>query len=382
MKIRLIVAFIVLFNAFAKAQESLHNFGNIQIHQDGAIGFHGDLINDGDFDNNLGLAGFYNPTEELFVLGNNKPVFFNMEVDVPNDLNFEVSVGVTSLLDFINGRITTPREDLGINLDFTNNAIYLGESDSNHVDGYVTNQGNLEFDFPIGDDFKIRQLTVIPLNPAITTYQAAYFFEDPDTPSTLPGSFNTDLFENTLSIIDPNEYWDLNGPLPVQAKLTWDEDTQVPVLTDGLSSLRVVGFSNVLNRWVNLGNASFSGDEINGEITSDLFDPNDFSAYTLGSVLKAGSGINVYTFFSPNGDGINETFVIEGLETSPDNELFIFNRWGVEVFSMKNYDNSFDGTSQGRGTIAEDNKLPVGTYYYVLKLKDQKDQAGAFYINR
>jgi len=220
MKIRLIVAFIVLFNAFAKAQESLHNFGNIQIHQDGAIGFHGDLINDGDFDNNLGLAGFYNPTEELFVLGNNKPVFFNMEVDVPNDLNFEVSVGVTSLLDFINGRITTPREDLGINLDFTNNAIYLGESDSNHVDGYVTNQGNLEFDFPIGDDFKIRQLTVIPLNPAITTYQAAYFFEDPDTPSTLPGSFNTDLFENTLSIIDPNEYWDLNGPLPVQAKLT------------------------------------------------------------------------------------------------------------------------------------------------------------------
>ena len=385
MKIRLIVAFIVLFNAFAKAQESLHNFGNIQIHQDGAIGFHGDLINDGDFDNNLGLAGFYNPTEELFVLGNNKPVFFNMEVDVPNDLNFEVSVGVTSLLDFINGRITTPREDLGINLDFTNNAIYLGESDSNHVDGYVTNQGNLEFDFPIGDDFKIRQLTVIPLNPAITTYQAAYFFEDPDTPST----FNTDLFENTLSVIDPNEYWDLNGPLPVQAKLTWDEDTQVPVLADGLSSLRVVGFSNVLNRWVNLGNASFSGDEINGEITSELFDPNDFSAYTLGSVLKAGSGINVYTFFSPNGDGINETFVIEGLETSPDNELFIFNRWGVEVYNAQNYNNAnraFRGISEGRVTVSQGEQLPEGTYFYVIEYIDDQNQtikkAGYLYINR
>lgn len=380
--VTLVLLATALSTSVTYAQESLHNFGNIQIHQDGAIGFHGDLINDGDFDSNLGLAGFYNPTEELFVLGNNKPVFFNMEVDVPNDLNFEVSVGVTSLLDFINGRITTPREDLGINLDFTNNAIYLGESDSNHVDGYVTNQGNLEFDFPIGDDFKIRQLKVIPLNPAITTYQAAYFFEDPDTPSTLPGSFNTDLFENTLSIIDPNEYWDLNGPLPVQARLTWDEDTQVPVLADGLSSLRVVGFSNVLNRWVNLGNASFSGDETNGQITSELFEPNDFSAYTLGSVLKASSGINVYTFFSPNGDGVNDTFVIEGLATSPDNELYLYNRWGVEVFSMKNYDNSFDGTSQGRVTIAEDNKLPVGTYYYVLKLKDQKDQAGAFYLNR
>ena len=74
--------------------------------------------------------------------------------------------------------------------------------------------------------------------------------------------------------------------------------------------------------------------------------------------------------------------MIEGLATSPDNELFIFNRWGVEVFSMKNYDNSFNGVSKGRTTIAAGDKLPVGTYYYVLKLKDQKDLAGAFYINR
>lgn len=368
--------------AFAKAQETTHNFGNVQIHQNGSIGFHGDLVNDGDFDNNRGLAGFYNQDEELFILGNNKPVFFNMEVDVPDDLNFEVSVGVTNFLDFINGRIITPRENLGINLDFTNNAIYLGESDDNHVDGYVTNEGDLEFTFPIGDDFKIRQLTVIPLDPAATIYQAAYFFENPNIPSTLPGSFNTDLFENTLSIIDPNEYWDLNGDLPVQVKLTWDEDTAVPFLADGLSSLRVVGFSSVLNRWVNLGNTQVNGNETDGDIISDIFEPNDFVALTLGSVLRGNGAINVFTLFTPNGDGINETFVIEGLATSPDNELLIFNRWGVEVFSMKNYDNSFDGTSNGRATISGSDKLPVGTYYYVLKLTDQKDLAGAFYINR
>ncbi|AWH74359.1 hypothetical protein DCS32_09365 [Dokdonia sp. Dokd-P16] len=382
MKNLITAIFVCCGFAFAKAQETAHNFGNVQIHQSGAIGFHGDLVNDGDFDNNLGLAGFYNQDEELFILGNNKPIFFNMEVDVPEDLNFEVSVGVTNFLDFINGRITTPREDLGINLDFTNDAIYLGESDDNHVDGYVTNQGNLEFDFPIGDDFKIRQLTVVPLDPAGELYQAAYFFEDPNTPSTLSGSFDRDSFQNTLSIIDPNEYWDLNGTLPVQARLTWDEETQVPVLADGIESLRVVGYSEVLNRWVDLGNTQITGNETNGQITSDIFEPNGFSALTLGSVLRGGSSINVYTFFSPNGDGINETFVIEGLATSPDNELFIFNRWGVEVFSMKNYDNSFDGTSQGRVTVSQDDKLPVGTYYYVLKLKDQKDLAGAFYINR
>lgn len=382
MKKYIILMFCLCF-AFAKAQETTSNTGNIQIHDGGQIGFHGDLINNGDFDNNQGLAGFYNPVEELFVLGANKPVFFDMEVDVPKDLNFEVSVGVTNLLDFTSGRIVTPRENLGVNLDFETGAIYLGESDDNHVDGYVTTQGDLEFTFPIGDDFKIRQLTVMPLDPAATQYQAAYFFENPTNPSTLPGTFNLDSFENTLSIIDPNEYWDLNGNLPVQAKLTWDEETQVPLLADGISSLRVVGYSPFLNRWVDLGNTSVSGDESNGEITSAIFEPNEYTALTLGSVLKGNGAITVYTLFTPNGDGLNDTLIIEGLATSPDNELFLFNRWGVEVFSMKNYDNSFDGTSNGRVTVQSDGeKLPVGTYYYVLKLKDQKDLAGAFYINR
>lgn len=379
------ILYILLFCvfAFAKAQDTFHNFGNVKIHTDGQIGFHGNLINDGDFDqNNRGLAGFYNVNNPLFVSGNSKPIFYNIEVDVPNDLNFEVSVGVDNFLDFLNGRIITPREDLSVNLDFANTAIYVGESDSNHVDGYTTIAGDLEFIFPIGDAFKLRTLTVSPLDPAATGYQAAYFFENPTTPSTLPGSFDINNFQNNLSIINPNEYWDLNGDLPVRATLTWDEDTDIPLLADELSSLRVVGFSETLNRWVDLGNTAFSGDENTGEITSDIFEPNLFSALTFGSILRGNGAITVFTLFSPNNDGINDTLVIEGLETSPDNELILFNRWGVEVYSKKNYDNSFNGTSNGRSTIAVGENLPEGTYYYVLKLKDQRDLAGAFYINR
>lgn len=373
---------LVMVFVFAKAQEAFHNFGNLEIHQEGQIGFHGDLVNDGIFDNNLGLAGFYNPSVELFVLGNNKPIFFNMEVDVINDLNLEVSVGVTNFLDFTNGRIITPRENLGINLDFSSDAIYLGESDGNHIDGYSTVEGNLEFIFPVGDDFKIRQLTVIPVHQQSVLYQAAYFFENPNTPSTLAGPFDTNSFENTLSIIDPNEYWDLNGALPARVTLTWDEDTDVPLLADEIESLRVVGFSTFLNRWVDLGNTEVSGDLSNGEISSNIFSPDVFSALTLGSVLKGGGSITVYTGFTPNGDGLNDTFIIEGLATAPANELFIYNRWGVEVFTMKDYDNSFDGTSGGRATLQEDNKLPVGTYFYVLKLVGQKHLAGSLYIQR
>ena len=153
-------------------------------------------------------------------------------------------------------------------------------------------------------------------------------------------------------------------------------------MADELSSLRVVGFSTALNQWVNLGNSSFSGTMESGEITSDIIEPNLYSALTFGSVLRGNGAITVYTLISPNGDGKNDTLIIEGLETSPDNELILFNRWGVEVYRKKNYDNSFGGISDGRATIDGSSELPVGTYFYVLKLQDQKDLAGAFYINR
>ena len=87
--------------------------------------------------------------------------------------------------------------------------------------------------------------------------------------------------------------------------------------------------------------------------------------------------------FVDNGDGDNDTFTIQGIEQFPNNELAIFNRWGVEVYRKKGYDNSWGGISEGRATIAKGEELPVGTYYYVLKLgSGQKDRAGYLYINR
>jgi gliding motility-associated-like protein len=373
---------IVFVFAFAKAQTAFHNFGNVQIHSEGQMGFHLDLTNDGDFDENLGLAGFYNSKKSLTVSGENEPIFFDMEVDVPDDLFFEVSTGVTNFFEFINGRIITPRNDIGVRLDFKNNGLYAGENDDNHVDGYVNTTGELDFKFPIGDDFRLRTMTVFPLSNMTTSYTAAYFFEDPNSPTTLLGTFNTDIFQNTLSIISVKEYWDLNGANPAKVTLTWDEESDIPLLADDLSSLRVVGYSKAINQWVNLGNSSFTGTMDTGEITSEIIEPNLYSALTFGSILKGNGAITVYTFISPNGDGQNDTLIIEGLETSPNNELILFNRWGLEVFRKKNYDNSFGGISNGRANVGGSEELPVGTYYYVLRLQGQKDLGGAFFITR
>jgi len=72
----------------------------------------------------------------------------------------------------------------------------------------------------------------------------------------------------------------------------------------------------------------------------------------------------IYNGFSPNNDGINDLFVVEGLENTDTEEVSIFNRWGNLVFFAKDYQNNWDGTWNG-----ED--LPDGTYFYVIQVSDE-----------
>ena len=63
--------------------------------------------------------------------------------------------------------------------------------------------------------------------------------------------------------------------------------------------------------------------------------------------------------FTPNGDGINDFFIIENIERFPNSKLEIFNRWGKLVYKSDNYKNNWDG-----------NDLNAGTYYYIFYPND------------
>ena len=79
--------------------------------------------------------------------------------------------------------------------------------------------------------------------------------------------------------------------------------------------------------------------------------------------------------FSPNGDGVNDGWVVEDIELFPNNVVQIFNRSGKLVFKMKGYDNTFEGTFKGK-------KLPVGPYLYIIDLGNgSKPTRGWMYIN-
>ncbi|MCU4164289.1 Ig-like domain-containing protein [Carboxylicivirga caseinilyticus] len=91
---------------------------------------------------------------------------------------------------------------------------------------------------------------------------------------------------------------------------------------------------------------------------------------------------NIPEVFSPNGDGYDDYFVIPGIGTEEfdNNELFIFNRWGAQIYHMKNYDNSWDGKSSVSSMGSDE--LPEGTYFYVFKLSSGRVIKGTVYLKK
>ena len=87
--------------------------------------------------------------------------------------------------------------------------------------------------------------------------------------------------------------------------------------------------------------------------------------------------------FTPDGDGINDEFVIEGIELFPDNEIVILNRWGNVVFQTANYQNNWTGTSSSNMNLGGED-LPTGTYYYIFDPKKEGYEVykGYIYLQR
>lgn len=136
----------------------------------------------------------------------------------------------------------------------------------------------------------------------------------------------------------------------------------------------------------NFGNLSVSADtnpvfvfQNTGNHTVTLIAYNDFGCtdtarLTITAAIDA--VLVIPNAISPNNDGLNDSFVILGIEHYPDNEIFIYNRWGNLIYHAHPYQNEWYGQSNNKKLRLSGDEVPDGTYFYVLKLNAEQNYNG------
>ena len=101
-----------------------------------------------------------------------------------------------------------------------------------------------------------------------------------------------------------------------------------------------------------------------GESEVTLFATNGYCSNSITQTVDHNYGnpgnIFIPNTFTPNDDGLNDSFEIKTVNSNCGYKLMIYNRWGVNIYTSKNLDDPWDGTVNGR-------KVEMDTYVYILK---------------
>ncbi len=99
----------------------------------------------------------------------------------------------------------------------------------------------------------------------------------------------------------------------------------------------------------------------NEDITYTLTITDELGCISQDQVfIKVLDALIVNNTFTPNGDGINDLWTINALETYPSVKVNVYNRYGDKVFHSDGYPQAWDGTNNGKA-------MPTGTYYYIIE---------------
>ncbi len=134
-------------------------------------------------------------------------------------------------------------------------------------------------------------------------------------------------------------------------------------ITDAPSSGAIAVIDETHNLMVDYSGVSFSGMD---HLTLSVCDALAFCTNETVTISVAGDVV-VYNAVSPNGDGLNDVFVlqfIDAFDGTRENSVRIFDRWGDRVYSAENYDNS---TVVFKGLNDNGTSLPSGVYFYKIE---------------
>ncbi len=256
---------------------------------------------------------------------------------------------------------------------FLKGAGHINTSDKSHVDGEVTKKGNNTFKYPVGDKGYYRFAGISAPAQESEIYTGEYLLENSN--SKYPHASRTGV----LQAIDDKEYWIINQSVKtdnsVIVTLSWDTRTTPKSFTDNPDLLHVVRWDENQQLWVDEGGVVNHADQT----VSTPVKVDGFGIFTLGTIKKPlinPGEVVIYNGVTPDGDGMNDYFIIDNINQFPNNHVSIYNRWGRKVFETQSYDsngNVFRGYSQGKAVVNQGEKLPTGTYYYVVEYLYDRD---------
>lgn len=303
------------------------------------------------------LIGGLQPSKHFDVL------FYNTSTQYPFSLNSDMIIDGVG--NFREGIVRINKNNGG-QLLFGNGASQMNASDRSYAEGMVEKQGNNAFTFPIGKSGYYRLAGISAPSNMADTYMSEYFKET--TNQTYPHKDRTGI----ISAVNDQEYWKITQAAgttgSVMVTLSWHDQT-TPVEFRGTQDLHIVRWDATQNLWVDEGGVVDAGAKT---ITTPV-QVDGFGIFTLGKIkekfLNPGDVV-VYNGVSPDGDGINDYLIIDNIEHFPENQVILYNRWGRKVYETKNYNsknNVFVGVAEGNGIVGSGEKLPAGTYYYVVE---------------
>ena len=359
---------------------TMENKKDAMVFNNGILYVYQDLTNNGLFDfredSKLKTSGktIFTSNQRQTINGDQLIRFNHIEFNNPtaeSAFYLDNAISAKGEVDFLDG-VVTVNETQGA-FAFLKGAKANQVSDESHVDGTVDKEGNEAFTFPIGNKGYYRPAVIsAPENGSV--YAGLYQYNDPAffvEHSNISGVIKT---------LNTSEYWYVNKGSKeeknVILQLSWDERTTAPtVLESPEKDLHIVRWDEEKKIWVDEGG-------IVDVSTRSISTPTTvkglgyFALATVKTDWLLEGDVVIYNIVTADGDGVNDYFFIDNIKRFPNNSVQIYNRWGAKVFETKNYDsngNVFDGYSKGKMTLNDSEKLPSGTYYYVIVYEVEKD---------
>ena len=418
-----------ILNAQGTEEVVIHPDGIIYAHGDSFINIFSDVTNSGEFASaNQSLVNFYSriwrnqsgstfPDESSSGLDGIGGVFrfsgqflnaqriattgskaFNgfPNLRVDNLLNVTVETGnlhVNNQLDFVNGKIILNNADLNV-----------GRKGLGSITGYsrlsyvVTGKGFTGGSLVRSFTGSAATATDFPVGASITSYTPASVIYK-GRPQNIKIRVGDNLYQKfnfseylTKTWIVRRDFPDATGTMeltlqhnsedegfeyfsnPTLAYITrYDENltglydilSPMTTTTPGTINTRGAIFDSYMNTRLNVG---------------ALKAIEYFSKSVIQKVVDENTPINIPDAITPNGDGLNDTYIVVKRSLT-DKVLFqVYSRNGVLVYQNGDYDNSFDGTGNRAGFGG--NVLPDGIYIYIISVNGAKSIPGYLIIKR